>query len=167
MRRAAVTVIAAGESLRAPARAALGFLADPLWWLAAAAGFGVALGLRYWVPSAMAASTVHGAAIWFSCVVWQPVLEEVIFRGMIQGELLRRRWGQTRWLGLSAANLASSLLFTSIHFLHHPPLWAASVFVPSLLFGAVRERHRSVTAPIGLHVLFNLQFFLAAALAAG
>ena len=54
-----------------------------------------------------------------------------------------------------------------LHLVHHSPLWGASGFIPSLLFACVRERHRCLGAPIGLHVLFNLEFFAAAELAVG
>lgn len=145
----------------------MGCLADPLWWLAVAGGLAVSAGLLYGRPGALAGSVLHGLSVWASCVLWQPILEEVIFRGMLQGELLRTGWGRRSRLGVSAANLLSSTVFMSVHFVHHPPLWAASVFVPSLLFGWARERYHGLAAPIGLHVLFNLEFFLAAALAVG
>ncbi len=148
-------------------RTAFGFLRDPLWWVAGMAGFTVAIGLRFAFPSAMAISALHGLEVWLSCVLWQPVLEEGVFRGLIQGELLRRRAAAARWLGISAANLITSVFFVALHFFHHPPLWALSVFVPSLLFGWFRERHRGVGAPMGLHILFNLGFFMAASRALG
>ncbi len=151
----------------AAAYAGAGFLADPLWWLAGAAGLVVSAGLWRMLPEALAGSVLHAAAAWLSCVLWQPILEELIFRGFLQGELLRSRWGRRRRFGLSAANLTCSLAFAAAHLVHHPPGWALSVFVPSLLFGWVRERHDGVGAAIGLHVLYNLEFFVAAALAAG
>ncbi len=146
-------------------RAAFGFVRDPLWWLASAVGLVVAIGLRFAFPAAMAISALHGIEVWFSCVLWQPALEEGVFRGLIQGELLRRRTIAARWCGVSAANLITSALFVAAHFVHHPPLWALSVFAPSLLFGGFRERYRGVGAPMGLHILFNLEFFVAASLA--
>ncbi len=148
------------------AAAGAGFLADPLWWLAGAAGLVVSAGLWRTLPGAMAGSALHAPGVWLSCVLWQPVLEELIFRGFLQGELLRSRWGRRRLGGLSAANLTCSLAFAAAHLVHHAPGWALSVFVPSLLFGWLRERHAGVGAPIGLHVLYNLEFFAAAALAA-
>lgn len=156
----------AWQPLRGLTRPMMSFLADPLWWLAAAAGLAVSAAMMLVLPRALAESALRGLGVWLSCVLWQPILEEVIFRGVLQGELLRTRWGARRWLGLSAANLAASVAFMGIHFVHHPPLWAASVIAPSLLLGWQRERHRGLGAPIGLHVLFNLAFFAAAALAA-
>jgi membrane protease YdiL (CAAX protease family) len=153
--------------MAARVRAGTRFAADPLWWLAGAAGLAVAGIFLGALPGALARSALHGWAAWLSCILWQPILEEAVFRGLLQGELLRRGWGRHPWRGVSAANLLSSLAFVAVHFVHHPPLWAASVFAPSLLFGWLRERHRGLGAPIALHVLFNAEFFLAAALALG
>jgi hypothetical protein len=149
------------------ARAGVAFLADPLWWLAGAGGLVLTVGMLRVAPQALAGSALHGVPVWLSCVLWQPILEEATFRGVLQGGLLRSRWGGKRWVGVSAANLTCSAAFTAAHFVHHPPLWAASVLLPSLLFGWLRERHGGLGAPIGLHVLFNLEFFAAAALAVG
>ena len=146
-------------------RTAFGFLRDPRWWIAGTVGLAVATGLRLALPAAVAVSALHGFEVWLSCVLWQPVLEEGVFRGLIQGELLRRRVMAAGLLGISAANLITSVFFVALHFLHHPPLWALSVFAPSVLFGWFRERHRSVGAPMGLHILFNLEFFMVASLA--
>lgn len=161
------SVLAIGQQVAVGVRTGARFAVDPLWWLAGTAGLvvsGIFLGA---LPGALARSALHGWAAWLSCIVWQPVLEEAVFRGLLQGELLRRSWGRWQWRGVSAANLLSSLAFAAVHVVHHPPLWAASVFVPSLVFGWLRERHRGLGAPIALHVLFNAEFFGAAALALG
>lgn len=158
--------VGVGRGVRAaPGRSARpGFLGDPWWWSLGAVGLVADLALRLAAPAALAGSALRGAGPWLSCVLLQPVLEEVAFRGLLQGELLRTRWGRWRLGPVSGANLAGSLAFAALHFAHHPPLWAASVFLPSLVFGWLRERHRSVAAPIAMHVLYNLEFFLAASL---
>lgn len=91
------------------------------------------------------------------CLVY-PVLEEIVFRGLLQ-EWLAQRFGRRTWYGLSAANAATSVIFASLHFLYHPPLYAASVFLPSLVFGYFRERHAGLSAPIALHVWYNAGYF--------
>ena len=59
-------------------------------------------------------------------VLCYPVVEEIVFRGLVQ-ELVHDYISQ-RLLGpLSIANLLTSCLFTGLHFLYHPPLWAALV----------------------------------------
>ena len=90
--------------------------------------------------------------------LFYPVIEEWIFRGFIQDYLHRRLkpWG----LGpLSHANILTSLLFTLLHFINHPPLWAAAVFIPSLLFGFFKDRTGSLSAPMVLHVFYNSGYF--------
>jgi hypothetical protein len=85
------------------------------------------------------------------------VVEEIVFRGLVQ-ELVHDYISQ-RWLGpLSIANLLTSCLFTGLHFLYHPPLWAALVFFPSLVFGFFKDRSGHLTAPILLHVFYNAGF---------
>jgi membrane protease YdiL (CAAX protease family) len=93
--------------------------------------------------------------------LWQPLIEELLFRGLVQGQLLRLPWGGRAWYGVTSANVVTSLLFTGLHFIHHPPLWAASVVVPSLLFGYFRDRHHSLYPALVLHILFNSGYALA------
>ena len=57
------------------------------------------------------------------------------------------------------ANLITSLVFTGLHFIYHPPLWAASVLLPSLVFGYFKDRYRTLTTPIILHVFYNAGYF--------
>jgi len=88
-----------------------------------------------------------------------PVLEELAFRGALMGWFHDYRWGGERVLGITRANLAASVLFPALHFLAHPPLWALSVLVPSLLFGHLRDRHGSVLPAVLLHVVYNAGYF--------
>ena len=134
------------------------FYRDGLFVAALALGVLFWIGLRSFVPSS------HEPALSFPtllslCIV-QPILEEVIFRGVVQGELLHRPWGRARFFGVSAANALTSLVFAALHFISHPPLWAAGVIVPSLLFGYFRERHNSLYPPLALHIYYNTGYFL-------
>ncbi len=124
----------------------------------------ISAGLLFWIGLRWLAPNTRGTAMAVSgiialCVV-QPLLEELIFRGVVQGELLAKAWGNTKHLGISAANALTSIAFTALHFLAHPPLWAASVIIPSLLFGHFRERHRSLYPPLALHIYYNTGYFL-------
>ena len=89
-----------------------------------------------------------------------PVLEELAFRGLLQGLLLSPAWGRRSLAGITGANLATSAVFALCHFWRHPPLWAALTFFPSLVFGFFRDRHGSVMPPIVLHVVYNAGYFL-------
>ena len=124
----------------------------------------LAAGLLFWVfLSSMTAgvrSVVWKLSVVLPVCLIQPLIEELIFRGVLQGELLRHIWGQRKWLRISAANAATSSAFMALHFLSHPPLWALSVIVPSLLFGHFRERHNSLYPPLALHIYYNTGYFL-------
>lgn len=95
-----------------------------------------------------------------SLLLWQPLVEELLFRGVLQGALLSTTAGRYRVVGLSAANIISSIAFVLIHLVKHPWPWAVAVIVPSLLFGYYRERSASVAPSILMHVVFNTAFFM-------
>jgi hypothetical protein len=44
----------------------------------------------------------------------------------------------------------------------HPPLWALSVLIPSLIFGSVRDRLQSAYPAIVLHCFHNSGYFILA-----
>jgi membrane protease YdiL (CAAX protease family) len=92
-------------------------------------------------------------------VLVYPVLEEIVFRGLLQ-ELAQEFISRRAFGPLSLANLLTSLVFTGFHFLNHAPLWAALVFFPSLVFGFFKDRYRTLTAPIVLHGFYNAGFLL-------
>ena len=94
-----------------------------------------------------------------SLVLWQPAIEELLFRGVLQGLLLRTTAGAASRWGLSVANLATSVVFVLVHFVNQPAIWAIGVFVPSLLFGLFRDRSGSVWPSLALHIVFNGAFF--------
>jgi len=94
--------------------------------------------------------------------VWQPIVEELLFRGCLQGVLVRRVWGRQTVIGISIANLLTSILFIGAHIPTHPLLWALLTLFPSLLFGVLRDRSGSVVPPIALHIFYNAGYFLIA-----
>lgn len=94
-----------------------------------------------------------------------PVLEEVVFRGMFQGYLRRRSWGLHQFGPITIANVLASLIFTAFHFTGHPPLAAALVIAPSLIFGYFRDRTdedrtHGLGAPVVLHCWYNTGYFM-------
>lgn len=88
-----------------------------------------------------------------------PVVEEWVFRGMLQGYLRGYSRLRAAWLGITPANLLVSLVFTALHFIYHPPLAAALVLVPSLVFGYFRDRHGNLIGPVWLHMFYNIGYF--------
>jgi len=133
-----------------------GWLADPRFGLALLAGG------AFWLLLAWrgAIGPLYGLAALLSLVLLQPLVEELLFRGLLQGKLVALRWGRRCFAGLTRANWTVSLLFTALHFISHPPLWAAGVLLPSLLYGYFRDRHDSVYPAIALHVFYNAGYFL-------
>jgi len=94
-------------------------------------------------------------------ILVRPVLEEIVFRGLLQGWCLKLAWGKRDFYGLTAANIATSIVFTGLHFFTHAWLMAALVFIPSLLFGYFRDRYEGWLVPaIVLHCYFNAGYFL-------
>jgi membrane protease YdiL (CAAX protease family) len=91
-------------------------------------------------------------------VLFYPVIEEIIFRGIVQ-ELLHDLISRHSLGPLSVANLLTSILFAVLHLVYHAPLWAALVFFPSLVFGFFKDRTQRLAAPIVLHVFYNAGFF--------
>jgi len=92
-------------------------------------------------------------------IVWQPVFEEMLFRGIIQGQLSKRVWGQRSWLQISSANGVTSLMFAGFHLIYQPAFFSLTVFVPSLVFGYFRDRCDSIYPSILLHCAYNAFVF--------
>ncbi|MBF0370396.1 MAG: JDVT-CTERM system CAAX-type protease [Magnetococcales bacterium] len=90
-----------------------------------------------------------------------PVLEELVFRGMMQGGLKRIKRLQTPLLAtlLTPANLLTSIAFSMAHLYLRDPWTGLMVFFPSLLFGHFRDRYNHLAPSIGLHILFNAGYF--------
>ena len=62
--------------------------------------------------------------------------------------------------GFSLANLVTSVFFAAMHLFNQPPLWAASIFVPSLIFGWMRDRYLTIHASTLLHMSYNAGFIV-------
>lgn len=126
---------------------------DRRWWQALGAGGLLALALGLWLATHPALPEL---ALW---LLVYPPLEEYVFRGLIQPWIGRHL--AVQGYGVSAANGLTSVLFALTHLagrgLH--PL-NALVFFPSLAFGYFRDRHKGIAGAIGLHMGWNLAFFL-------
>lgn len=129
------------------------------WWAVVVALLVWGAGYLWLAPAPDWAWPLHRPReLLFFCLVY-PVVEEVLFRGLLQGSLLERAVFQRKFAGLTGANLLTSGVFTVLHFLGHPPLAAVAVLAPSLIFGYFRDRHGDLRAPIALHVYYNLGYF--------
>ena len=94
-----------------------------------------------------------------SVVIWYPLWEELLFRGLLQGELIERGWIRPWVGGLSGANIIVSLLFSVCHLWSHSPIWAVLIFFPSLAFGYLRDRLGSTVPSILMHMWYNGGYF--------
>jgi hypothetical protein len=101
---------------------------------------------------------LHAPLLFLYPALVYPVAEELVFRGLVQ-DLAHRHLKPWRLGPLTHANILTSVLFTALHFINHPPLWAAAVFIPSLLFGFFKDRSGALGAPVFLHVFYNSGYF--------
>lgn len=74
-----------------------------------------------------------------------PVSEELLFRGIIQGEL---RKAMPEWLAI----VIQALLFALFHM---QPIQSSYVIIPGLLLGIAYAWSRSIWVPIAMHILYN------------
>ena len=132
---------------------------DRWWWAALAAG-PIFWGILYVVqqPSLVLAWPLYSPWVFLLPTIIIPVLEEIAFRGLLQ-EWLTRQMRPLKFGFLTSANIVTSLLFAGMHGFYHPPLWAAAVFLPSLIFGYFKECYRSLWPPILLHCFYNIGYF--------
>lgn len=97
----------------------------------------------------------HPALLWLTVIMIAtiiPCVEELLFRGFLQG-WLKGHFGTTR------AILITSTVFAVFHFSSSQGLdnieLLASLFLLSCYLGFIRERQNSLWASIGLHSTFN------------
>jgi len=101
---------------------------------------------------------IEDLKLFLTLILLYPILEEILFRGLIQPTIAKQF--SKSWLIISQANLITSALFVSLHFISHPPLWALAVIIPSITFGYIQERVNHILAPITLHATYNAGYFL-------
>lgn len=135
------------------------FHRDRAFWAALWVGVGFWAALWWWVP--VDPITPRQAVSWafVSVAIWQPLAEELIFRGFLQGQLRHYAWGRRSAMGVSLANAATTAVFVLGHLWQHAPLWAFAVTAPSLLFGWFRDRYDSVYPALVLHMFYNAGYF--------
>lgn len=134
--------------------------------LALLAAVPVWLALAVWAGPQMRMPV--GLWAWLSLVAVQPLLEELVFRGVLQGQALALllQDGRPRRLGpVTLANGLVSVAFVLLHLRAQPLAWALAVLAPSLVLGHLRERFASVWPCVLVHAVYNAGFGLVAWLA--
>lgn len=131
------------------------------WWLAL-----LLLPLAFWAVLWSSSPPIRGAplplAVLASVMLWQPLVEEFCFRGILQGLLLEHLPPSPLFNQLTRANLVTSVLFGAAHLLTHPWAWSLGIGLVSLLFGYARERTGSLYPALFLHIYYNAGYFLSA-----
>jgi len=84
------------------------------------------------------------------------LIEELLFRGIIQGQLSKSNWGQQARFRITAANIVTSVLFVAMHMLNSSPTWSLAIFIPSIFYGYFRDTFNSVYPAMLLHSVYNL-----------
>lgn len=129
--------------------------------------FGVALwaGVGFWVvlwgTRSVHPISLQQAMSWafISVAIWQPLAEELLFRGFLQGQLGQYRWGRREVMGVTLANAMTSGIFVLGHLWEHTPMWALAVMIPSLGFGWFRDHYTSIYPAMVLHIFYNTGYF--------
>lgn len=92
----------------------------------------------------------------FFLIIFYPVIEELAFRGVIQEYIASKTEQYPSFFNLTVANILTSVLFVLMHFVHHTPVWALLVFIPSLIFGYFKDQYNNIAPSIFLHMFYNL-----------
>jgi len=99
--------------------------------------------------------------LFITLILIHPLLEEIVFRGLLQGWFIKKRCWKDKIFHLSYANMITSLIFAVFHLLAHPPVMALLVLLPSAVFGYFRDRYEGRLIPcITLHCYYNLGYYL-------
>ncbi|MEM6258800.1 MAG: type II CAAX endopeptidase family protein [Planctomycetota bacterium] len=85
-----------------------------------------------------------------SAVIIAPLLEELVFRGVLQTSLMRWFKGR-RWIAI----VITAMVFSSIHGWVVPTQGLIPLFVLGLVWGYLYERTGSLVVPILSHAVFN------------
>jgi membrane protease YdiL (CAAX protease family) len=140
-------------------RPAPGLITDRLFWLAIMAGLIVSVLLSAnnltQLPQGMSLSGL------LSLLLWYPLIEELAFRGVVQGTLANHFAGRRTRLGISVANLIATFAFVLWHLLYQAIPIIIVLALPSLVYGFFRDRYQSLLPALLLHGFYNGCFFAA------
>ena len=136
----------APDRLRTDWQFGVALASAPLYWLGLAQTRSLSPDFAW--PTAQPLSFLVVALVY-------PTLEEAVFRGLIQGELVRRPWGARQVVGFTVANVLAALLFAASHLWQHTAWHALAVLGPGLLFGYFKDRYGGIAQPVLLHIAYN------------
>ena len=93
-------------------------------------------------------------------VIISPVVEEIVFRGGVLPYLLRHIVLNSSYWHISYANIITSLIFCSLHFINQSVISSVAIFIPSLIFGVFYQRYHHIAPSIILHSVYNTVFLI-------
>jgi len=93
-------------------------------------------------------------------ILLYPIIEEIVFRGVVQDFFSGQVKFNIIFFGISLANILTSSLFALSHLFNQEPFWALLTFFPSLIFGYFKDRHNNLLSCISLHIFYNLGFYI-------
>ena len=86
-----------------------------------------------------------------SAVLIAPVVEEIIYRGLLQSSLMAMVGQQRRWTVI----IVGALIFAAVHAAVAEPVALPTLFVLGVILGWVYERTGSLWPCVGVHAGFN------------
>jgi membrane protease YdiL (CAAX protease family) len=118
--------------------------------------------MLFWLtrPTADFSWPAHAPIAFLMPALVYPVLEEIVFRGAVQGALWKTRLAAVTLGPFSGPNLMTSAVFFGLHIFLRPTWLSIGIIVPSLVFGYFRDRYQGLTPPIILHIFYNTGFLL-------
>lgn len=138
----------------------MSFLRDRHWYAA------ILLAIFFWLFYGLVIDSLHFNNVFKSLnvlllsILLYPIVEEIVFRGMVQDYLTRQITNKSTYFGLGLANIITSCLFALSHLFNQDPQWALLTFFPSLIFGYFKDRHNNLYSCTILHIFYNLGFFV-------
>jgi membrane protease YdiL (CAAX protease family) len=121
--------------------------------VAGGTGFAARRGVTPSVLGTTPTSTTGWLMVIILAVVGAPVVEELFFRGLLQGAFTRR-------VGAIPAIFITALMFSFAHIFNEGPLAPIILFPAALLLGYLRHRTGRLAAGMVAHATFNATMFL-------
>jgi len=135
----------------------ISFSQDRQFWAAILAAF-IVLGLLCFFDLNYSKTNLDEINIFYVLLLY-PILEELVFRGLIQDFLHSKTFKYNYWKSLTLANILTSALFAVMHLVNHDIFWAFLVFFPSLVFGYFKDKTGNVKTSMVLHIFYNICYF--------
>lgn len=89
-----------------------------------------------------------------------PLTEELVFRGLLQQQILYDFHKPVMNSAITSANLITSVAFSALHLFTHNFYWSLVILFPSLVFGYFADKYKSTKPSIILHVIYNTGYYL-------